>query len=190
MKLPNLLQTIVAAALLTNVGLLLSPIFESLWPYPQGLGLRFLLCLLFSCYVGYLLGFAAERKGWVSCILLSLSLFLAAGHISLLWLLVAGGIFLWLSRQLVARRSVVPALVDFGLSAFAVCAFFWALCSSFWLAVWSFFLVQAGSALIPKKFGRRPQVGRERNECRSAGGDCFAGACRVAEVALEQLKIS
>jgi hypothetical protein len=187
MKLPSLFQTIVAAAVLTNVGLVLSPLFESFWPYPHGLGLRLLLCLLISAYAGYLLGFSAQRKGWGTYVLVSVGLFVASYHVSLPWMVIAGSIIVWVTRQLVARRAALPALADLGLAALAVCGFFWALSSSFWLAVWSFFLIQAGAALIPKSFRRTQPCCWADDSNAPAGSDRFGNAFKAADTALRQM---
>jgi len=89
-------------------------------------------------------------------------------------------------RQLVFRRSVLPALADTALALIAALSFFWACSLSFLFAVWTFFLVHAGTALIPRKFSSGRTCGGE--SAPAAVRDRFAEAAQAAEAALRQMQ--
>lgn len=97
-------------------------------------------------------------------------------------LLHAGAI--WLLRSLYAYSSLVSALADLALSAFAVLAFAWAFSrtGSVFLATWCFFLAQALWVCIPAKLpGRRPVAAPVEDNTG------FEQARRQADAALRQL---
>ncbi|HKJ16663.1 MAG TPA: hypothetical protein VJ984_04880 [Xanthomonadales bacterium] len=99
------------------------------------------------------------------------------------YLLIHAGI-IWLIRSFYAYDSMVPAIIDFALSAFAVLTFSWAFMrtGSVFLATWCFFLVQAVWILIPRKIS-----GSARNRNKKDDNRQFEHARRRADSALRQL---
>ena len=89
---------------------------------------------------------------------------------------------IWLIRSLYFYAGLVPALLDFGLTALSVCAAVWAAVhtGSLFAAVWCFFLGQALFVAIPRSI-RRDHSTSVDTEVR------FDTAERRAEAALQRL---
>lgn len=104
------------------------------------------------------------------------------GGASLALYLLAHVAMIWLIRALYFHASVLPALIDLGLSALAVGGALWALeqTSSVFLAVWSFYLVQSFFVVIPQTLVTAPSV----------PDPTFQRAQRMAEAALRRISAS
>lgn len=91
---------------------------------------------------------------------------------------------IWLIRSLYAYSGLIPAVMDFALTAFGLVTFAWAFArtGSVFLATWSFFLVQALWAFIPRKI-----QGRKSSPAQSTDNTHFERARRQADAALRQL---
>jgi hypothetical protein len=91
---------------------------------------------------------------------------------------------IWLIRSLYAYSSLIPAMMDFALSAIGVLTFSWAFMrtGSVFMATWCFFLVQALWAWIPRNF----RQGRSLHTT-TANTSRFERARREADAALRQL---
>lgn len=183
MKRPGFFHGVVVAAVL---GFLASAVVAALTPF-VGLGavLRLLIPALALAYVLYLLSCSKERVGRITTIAtwsaLAAVTWWLAPPLPLYLLIHAGAI--WLLRSLYLYSGVLPALMDLGLSAFAVCAAAWAVgrTGSVFLATWCFFLVQALFVAIP------PALHRKRGARTNAGDENFERARRQADRALRQL---
>lgn len=185
MKRPSFLHGVIVAAVL---GFFASAAVATLTPF-VGLGsvIRLVIPTLGLAYLLYLFGRNEERTGRVTT--LSLWAVLAALTWWLapplpLYLLVHVGA-IWLVRSLYFYSGVLPALLDFGVSALSVTAAVWAISrtGSVFLATWFFFLVQALFVSIP------PAIRGRRIEQRMATTDNeeFDRAKRDADKALRQL---
>ena len=86
-------------------------------------------------------------------------------------------------RSLYYHSSVIPALMDLGLSGLGLAAGIWALVQSgsFFLGFWCFFLVQALFVAIPNSMQRNSK------EPEWGSDDAFHRAHRTAEAALRRL---
>lgn len=185
MKRPTFLHGIAIAFILSFVG---AALFATLAPIlAPGLTVRFLVALLSFVYVLYLLARSRERTGRVAVIVLwavfaGVTWFVAPPLP--LYLIVHAGM-IWLVRSLYYRSSVLPALLDLGLSGLSLAAAIWAATrsGSVFLAIWCFFLVQALFVAIPSSL-KQP-----RNQKRTETGDDmgFQRAHRTAEAALRRI---
>jgi hypothetical protein len=92
---------------------------------------------------------------------------------------------LWVVRSLYYHSGIVPALVDLGLCALAVCVATWAIgrTGSVFLTTWCFFLVQAVFVAIPASIRGVPRASHDLG----IDDDEFARARRRADDALRQL---
>jgi len=90
---------------------------------------------------------------------------------------------IWLIRALYFYSSLLPVLVDLGLSAVAACALAWAAAStgSVFIATWFFFLVQAFFVVVPRAPGEHAKRGAV------ADNESFERARRQADEALRLL---
>ncbi len=124
---------------------------------------------------GRILTLTAWSLMTLACLWLNISL-------PLFLLIHAGAI--WLIRAFHAYASLVPAILDACLSAFAVLAFAWAFMrtGSVLLSTWCFFLVQALWVFIPRTLSP-PETRREPG----GGNDSFDQAKRRADAALRKL---
>lgn len=181
---PRFFSAIMAAALLA---LAATATVVVLAPF-AGLGsvVRLAAPLLALAYLLYLLRSAGAKTGRVVTLtawtLFAILAWWFAPSLPFYLLLHVGAI--WLIRSLHAYSSLIPALIDFALSMFAVLIFAWAFVrtGSVFLATWSFFLVQALWTCIPQSLQRRgtPTAGDGDNRG-------FERARRQAEAALRQL---
>jgi hypothetical protein len=146
--------------------------------------LRAVIALVSFAYTLYVIQASGERVGRITTIvafscgaagvwLLGLPLVVyVLAHLGLVWLV----------RSLYHYSSLLPALVDLGVSLLGAAFAVWAAqrSGSAWLALWCFFLVQAFHVLIPATLG-------ERARSRAATDDAFARAHRAAEGAVRRL---
>lgn len=185
MKRPSFFHGVVVAAVL---GFFASAVVATLTPF-VGLGavIRLVIPALGLAYLLYLFGRSAERVGRVTTLSLWATLAAVTWWIAPplpLYLLVHVGA-IWLVRSLYFYSGVMPALLDFGISALSVTATVWAISrtGSVFLATWFFFLVQALFVAIP------PAIRNRRSAI--AGGttdnETFDQAKRNADKALRQL---
>ena len=91
----------------------------------------------------------------------------------------------WLVRSLYFHSSIVPALMDLGLSALSISASVWAMSrsGSVFLTIWTFFLVQALFVAIPPAL--KGKTAPDRNT--AVENENFRRASRRADSALRQL---
>ena len=183
MKRPSFLGGAVAAAALAFAS---AAVIAATSPYiGTGAALRVVIPGVTLAYLVYLLRNAGTRTGAVVTLAGWSAVAFAAWWASLplvpYALVHAGAI--WLVRSLYYYAGILPALIDFGLSALAACAFAWSASrtGSVFLATWCFFLVQALFPAIPASVRRRG--GRHE----FAGNPAFERARRRADDALRQL---
>ncbi len=185
MKKPSFLHGVIVAAVLAFFA---SAVVATLTPF-VGLGGVFRLVIpgLGLAYLLYLFSRSAERTGRVT----TLSLWSALAVITWwlapplpLYLLIHVGA-VWLVRSLYFYSSLLPALLDLGLSGLSISAAVWAATrsGSVFLATWCFFLVQALFVTTP------PAMKQKRNarQQASAENEAFDNARRQADRALRQL---
>jgi len=183
MKKPSFLNGAVVAAALGLAG---AACFGAVSSYTGGASAaRLVVAAVSLAYVVYLLRGADTRTGAVVTLAGWGAVAIVAWWAALPlapYVLVHAGL-IWLIRSLYYYAGIVPAVIDFGLSALALCAFAWAATrtGSVFLATWCYFLVQALYTSIPASVG---QPGRSR---RDAGSPAFDQARRQADEALRQL---
>jgi hypothetical protein len=141
-----------------------------------------------GAYVLYLLQGAAVRTGRIAVFAgwLVATAGLSVFAPSLAVILISQVLLISIVRMLYHHTSALAALLDLGLSAFALAALVWASAKtgSFFLATWSFFLVQALFASIPSEFG----ANRSR-DIQSPESDQFDRAFRAADAAIRRIAI-
>jgi hypothetical protein len=151
-----------------------------------GLSIRLVIILLGGAYIGYLLKGSEDRTGriavfaaWIA-ITAAMSFFSA----SLALALITQTVLISVVRTLYHHSSALAALLDLGLSSFALSAAVWASAEtgSFFLTAWSFFLVQALFVVIPSEFGR---VANPKDAAPEQ--DEFGRASRTAEAAIRRI---
>ena len=137
-------------------------------------------------YILYLLQATGTRNGRI--VTLTAWAFMTVAclwlNISLPFYLLIHASSIWLVRSFHAYSSLVPAVIDSFLSAFAVLAFSWAFVrtGSVLIATWCFFLVQALWIWIPRKISS-PTI----NTRQDSDNEPFERAKRRADSALRQL---
>ena len=145
---------------------------------------RALCTALAFVYVLFLLMRSRLRSGRVS--LLTAWLLAALGIVlfsqSLLIMVIAQLVLIWLIRALLFHRSVLSALADFGLCALSLAAAAWSLreTGSVFISLWCLLLVQAACVLLPARLGTPARASAEVDENNTR----FAHAARAAEQAL------
>jgi hypothetical protein len=149
--------------------------------------LRAVVALLGFAYTLYVVARSGERVGRVTTVAgwLVIAIGAWAAPLSLAgYVLVHVGL-VWLVRSLYCYSSVVPALVDLGVSLLGAAFAAWAAqrSGSAWLALWCFFLLQAFHVLIPASL-TRDRVALD------TGNEPFARAHRAAEAAVRRLTSS
>jgi len=155
---PTFLHGVGAAALLAfTAGSIVGGLSGFVGP---GAAIRLAIPAAALGYVIYLLRLSREPTGRVTTLALWSLLTLVCWWISpplpLFLLLQVGAV--WLIRSLYFYSGVFPALLDLGLSGFAVAAAVWAASQtgSVFVATWCFFLVQALFTAIPTSI--KPQA--------------------------------
>ena len=148
---------------------------------------RGLCTALALAYVLFLLMRSRLRSGRVSLLVAWSLAALAIALLcpSLLSMVAAHLVLIWLTRALLFHSSALTALADLGLCALSLAAACWALMQtgSVLISLWCLFLVQAACALLPVRLGNpgRAGIAGSDNEQR------FAHAARAAERALQAL---
>ena len=185
MNRPSFFHGVIVAAVL---GFFASAIVATLTPF-VGLGtvIRLVIPALGLAYLLYLFSRSKERLGRVTTLsiwtLLAAVTWWVAPPLPFYLLIHVAAI--WLVRSLYFYSGVMPALMDFGISALSVSATVWAISrsGSVFLATWCFFLVQALFVAIP------PAVQRAKESRRSSETENkeFEHARRQADQALRQL---
>jgi hypothetical protein len=155
--------------------------------FPHVFALRWLITLLATIYVTYLLVRSGEKVGritvaicWmIACIVLMLIHPPIVTHVVML----AG--LIWIVRCLSCYASIVCALMDLALVGIAVLLASWAAweTNSLFLSVWCFFLVQAIFIRIPRSLELRA------HDLEADAGDQqrFAQSLSIAELAVRKL---
>jgi len=184
MKKPTFVHGAMVAAVLAIVG---SAFIATVTPFVGFHSVAYLVIPAIAfAYLVYLFRSTEERIGRISVLTLW-SVFAIAmwwfGPTLAVYLLVHVGA-IWLVRSLYFYSSVLPSLLDLGLSVFSISAFGWALerTGSVFLGIWCFFLVQALFVLIPKSYSNVNSAKRHITE-----SDRFARAERQANQALHKL---
>ena len=184
MSRPTFIHGVIVAAVL---GFFASAIIATLTPF-LGIGVvvRLVIPGIALAYLLYLLSRSNERVGRVAI----LSLWCALAVFTW-WLAPSLPVYLlihvsaiWLVRSLYFYSGILPALMDFGLSALSIAASVWAISrtGSVFLATWCFFLVHALFVAIP------PAINRKQNTQRNAReSETFEQARRQADRALREL---
>ena len=185
MKRPTFINGVLVAAILAFFASAVVAVFI---PF-VGVGnvARLVIPALAFAYLLYLFNRNSERTGRVMTMAVWVAMTLVtwwfAPALPLYLLIHVGAI--WLVRSLYFYSSVLPALIDFGLSGLSVIVSIWAISrtGSVFLATWCFFLVEALFVLIP------PTVRGDRESHSSAPADHekFERAKRQADQALNQL---
>ncbi len=162
----------------------LTSIFASDWV------LRMLIAGIGCGYVVYLLSRSRERVGrtvtLVAWVLLAGALWLIKPSLTIY--IVTHVVLIWFVRSVYFYSSIVPALIDLGLTGLSLAAAVWAghLTGSVFLITWCFFLVQALFVGIPKRVPRRA----ERGAADAEGVQRFERAYQAAESALRKLAVN
>ena len=137
------------------------------------------------CYLMYLLRSAETGTGKVTALTFWGVLAVGAWWVAppLTYYVLVHVAAIWLVRSLYFQSGLLPALLDLGLSAVAVCAFAWAAAStgSVFIATWFFFLVQAFFIVVPAASGDRT------THDAISGNESFERARRQADEALRIL---
>ena len=185
MKRLNFIDALWFAVALSVIGSVLAALLA---PLCSGVLLSRALCTALAlAYVLFLLMRSRLRSGRVSLLaawlLAALSIALLCP--SLLSMVAAHLVLIWLTRALLFHGSALTALVDLGLCTLSLAAACWALIQtgSVFISLWCVLLVQAACALLPARLGAAGSAGK-------AGSDDdqrFAHAARAAEQALQAL---
>ena len=150
----------------------------------SALAIRAVTAALGGAYVLYLLRRSEERSGRIAVFagwgFVTTGIWMFADSLAMTFITQA--ILISLVRTLYHHRSSLAALLDLGLSAFALSAAVWASAQSgsFFLTVWCFFLVQALFVGIPSEF-------TNHGSKSSAVDDQFGRAFRTAETAIHRI---
>lgn len=172
----------VLAAVLGSVGFTLLPAIVG-----TATALRLLFAGLTLAYLLYLLWRSGEATGRV----VTLTAWVLLTGVSWAWtpdpvLFLAGQVALiWLVRALYHQPGPLAALLDLGLSLFALAAGLWAFAQagSMLLAIWTYFLVQALFVAIAAAGRQGPSASPDEER----QPDRFQQAHRQAETALRRL---
>ncbi|MDH5346069.1 MAG: hypothetical protein OEW59_09925 [Gammaproteobacteria bacterium] len=183
MSRPSFLNGVVVAALLAFTT---AAVIGALAVYAGTSGaLRLVIPGVSLAYLVHLLRSASTRTGSVVTLatwgVIAIATWWVAPPLGLYVLVHAGAI--WLVRSLYFYAGIIPAVIDLGLTALAVCIAAWAASrtGSVFLATWCFFLVQALFVSIPKSL-------RDRRTTRETTvNPVFERARRQANDALRQL---
>jgi hypothetical protein len=183
MKRPGFFQGVVVAAVL---GFAASTFIAVFTPF-IGIGLvsRLAIPAMGLAYILYLFSRNEEKTGRITTLVLWSAMSLAAWWVGPplpFYLLIHAGA-VWLVRSLYFYSSVIPSLMDMGLTGLSIVTAIWALSrtGSVFLGTWCFFLVQALFAAIPQKLGIKSKA------ATAVANDTFDRARRQADAALEQL---
>lgn len=183
MKRPGFFRGVVVAAVLALVGAIAYSGLATL--IGAGFALKLITVALGGAYVLYLLSGTEDRTGRIAVFVGWLTVtgvvgFLTAG---LTMTLITQVLLISTIRALYHHGSVLAALLDLGLSAFALSALVWASAESgsLFLSVWTFFLVQALFVAIPSDF-KTQKAGAQKPEA-----DQFDRAFRTAESAIRRI---
>jgi len=149
--------------------------------------LRSLIPIAGFAYLLLLMARSPQRSGKVTAILVW------AAAATCLWFFVPGialylllhGLLIWAIRSLCWYSSLLPALLDLGLTLMSLAAAVWAgqHTGSLFLSVWSLFLVQTLFVFIPTTAPKKKRA----TTAASDPEDAFARAERVAQTALRRL---
>ena len=185
MRQPTFMEGVAVALAASVLGSVLhtalTSIFTSDWV------LRMLIAGIGCGYVVYLLSRSRERVGrtvtLVAWTLLAVALWLIKP--SLTTYVVTHVVLIWFVRAAYFYSSVVPTLIDLGLTGLSLAAAVWAghLTGSVFLITWCFFLVQALFVCIPNRIPRLAERGAADGE----GVQRFERAYQAAESALRRL---
>jgi hypothetical protein len=183
MKRPGFMQGIAASAILALFTAIMLSAGMTVVAAP--VLIRFLTPLVALCYLVFLLRYTPERTGKLTLLSAWLVVSVVCWWLvpSLpLYLLIHAGM-IWLVRSLYYYAGVIPALLDLGLSALSVAAFFAcaARTGSLALSTWCFFLTQALFVFLPADLKRRGASPDAADNGR------FDRAKRQADNALRQL---
>ena len=185
MKRLSFIDALLCAVALSIIGsmvaVLLAPLCSGVL-LSRGLGTALALA-----YVLFLLMRSRLRSGRVSLMAVWSLAALAIAFLcpSLLSMVVAHLVLIWLVRTLLFLSSPLLALADLALCALSLAAACWALkqTGSVLVSLWCLLLVQATCALLPAHLGK-PATAQQRG--RDDDQD-FARAARAAEQALQSL---
>lgn len=194
MKRPGFAEGVVLAVLVslavTVVFTVLSGFFPTRWL------LQAIIAGVSFSYICYLLIRSQEKTGRLVVIALWSAVSVAAWLFSpstIVSLFVHIGM-IWLIRALYYHASLLVALVDLGMTLFAMAAAIWTLIytNSLFLSVWCFFLIQAVFVLLPvdlksRIFVSRHQQGRQSVVKDDPAADTFEQAYLSAQSAVRQL---
>lgn len=177
--LPALLFALGLAIMGSLLGYSLAPLFGVARLAP-------LLCAALSlAYVLFLLARSDVRRGRISLLAawLCAALLIAWLCSSLLSVVAAHLILIWLTRALLFHASALTALADLAVSALSLAAGCWAAAAtgSLFASLWSIGLLQASCALLPTRIGKSTSISANAHQQR------FSNAARAAEQALVQL---
>ena len=159
-----------------------------LGPLCSGVLLSRALCTALAfVYVLFLIMRSRLRSGRVSLLAtwLLAALAIVLFSPSLLVMVIAHLVLIWLTRGLLFHRSVLSALADLGLCALSLATAAWALLEtgSVFISLWCLLLVQAACVLLPARLGNPACAGTEVDDNNTR----FAHAARAAEQALHAL---
>ena len=185
MKRPSFFEGVGLALLFAGAG---SVLFTLLAPwFGAALLLRGLCSASALAYVLYLVARSRLRSGRVTLFVAwtVVAAVIAVLSPSLLIMVVAHLVVMWLLRAVLFHTSLLTALADLALSGLALAAACWALLAtgSVFVTLWSLWLVQAAFALLPAHLGDQRRS-RQHDHDRAQR---FKRAARSAEQALRTL---
>jgi len=190
MKRPTFSEGIIVAVLASLVVTVAFTVLSTFFPT------RWLLHIMIAgvsfAYVCYLLVRSQEKTGRLIVIAVWSVVTVAAGLFSpstLITLFIHVGL-IWVVRALYYYTSLTIALMDLGLSLFAIAAAIWTLMytNSLFLSVWCFFLVQALFVVLPVDLKSAFQKSSKKDSTdKPLTDDTFENAYHSAKVALRQL---
>ena len=185
MKRLSFIDALLVALILSVIGSVLAVLLA---PLCGGVLLSRGLCTALAlAYVLFLLMRSRIRSGRVSLLaawsLAALAIVLLCP--SLLSMVAAHLVLIWLVRTLLFLSSPLVALADLVLCVLSLAAASWALLQtgSVFVSLWCLLLVQAACALLPTQLGKAGRAGQAGNNDEQR----FAHAARVAEQALQTL---
>lgn len=190
MRRPAFSEGIIVAILISLVVTVAFTVLSSFFPT------RWLLQAMIAgvsfSYICYLLVRSQEKTGRLTVIALWAVVTVITWLFSpstIITLFVQVGL-IWLVRALYYYTSLIVALIDLGLSLFAIAAAIWTLLytNSLFLSVWCFFLIQALFAVLPTDLTSGLfNTKKRRNNQTSSQDDVFEQAYLSAQSALRQL---
>jgi len=189
MKRPGFSEGILVAIVISIAVTMIFTVMSSFFPT------RWLLQILIAgasfSYVFYLLVRSSEKIGKLTVVAVwgSISILVWVFSPSIMVTLFVHIGLIWLVRALYFYTSIVVALVDLGLTLFAMSVAIWTLSytNSLFLSVWCFFLLQSVFVLLPSDLVKRnPNKGSMRVN-QPDKSDSFEQAHQCAQAALRQM---